>query len=75
MARPAPKVSKVRMNLEVHPDIKQLLEELKDETHSESMNEIIRRAVLMYAGLVRSNNPMIIEILAIATKHQPKDKK
>jgi len=52
MPRPPREVSKVRVNLDLHPEVKTLLEEVRDEIHADSMSEVVRRAVLAYRKLL-----------------------
>lgn len=48
MARPKVDSPKIRMNLDVRPEVKDLIETLKVEVHADSMSEVVRRAVLLY---------------------------
>lgn len=50
--RPVRKQAKVRINLDMPVEVKELLEQIRDETHADSMGEVMRRAVFAYAFLL-----------------------
>ena len=39
---------KVRLNLEIHPDVKARLDDLQDRTQAASLTEVIRRSLALY---------------------------
>lgn len=41
----------VRLNLRITPDVKARLEELKDETNSANLAEVVRRALTLYDAM------------------------
>ncbi|MGF6603301.1 hypothetical protein P3T23_008055 [Paraburkholderia sp. GAS448] len=46
--RPPRKRPKTRLNLDMHPEVKEQLEKLRDRIHADSMGEVIRRALAVY---------------------------
>ena len=48
MGRIARKQAKVRMNLDMAEPVRKRLEDLRDETHADSLSEVIRRALSLY---------------------------
>lgn len=49
--RPARKQPKVRLNLDMTVEVKEEIERLRDHIHADSMGEVIRRALAVYAYL------------------------
>lgn len=45
----------VRLNLRITPDVKARLEELKDETNSANLAEVVRRALTLYDAMYSEN--------------------
>ena len=39
---------KVRLNLEIHPDVKARLDDLQERTQAASLTEVIRRSLALY---------------------------
>ena len=39
---------RVRLNLEIHPDVKARLDDLQNRTHAASLTEVIRRSLALY---------------------------
>lgn len=56
MTRPARVVKKIRVNLDMHPDVKEQVEALKERLNADSMGEVIRRAVAVYQILLDAND-------------------
>jgi hypothetical protein len=48
MSRIARKTPTVRLNLEMHEEVRQRLERLRDETHADTLAEVVRRALSLY---------------------------
>lgn len=46
--RPVRAVPKVRINLDLHPDVKSCMERIKDRIQADSLSEVVRRALLAY---------------------------
>lgn len=60
MSRPARKTAKVRLNLDMSPDMKDRLESLREKTAADSMSEVIRRAVTCYDYLVMNKGVVVV---------------
>lgn len=56
MGRPARDIERIRLNLEFPADVRDRLEALRDQVGAESLTEVIRRAVAVYAMLVHEQN-------------------
>ncbi len=52
MPRQAPKTEKVRLNLEVHPAVRDRLERLRDVSGADTLTEVVRRALAVYEVLL-----------------------
>ncbi len=48
MARPTKKREQARLTLAVTPEIKKLMEDLRDETGADSLSEVVRRSLAVY---------------------------
>lgn len=48
MPRQARKQAKVRLNLDLPEEVKERLEVIREQTHADSMSEVIRRALAVY---------------------------
>ena len=53
MPRPKRKTKKVRLNLDMPESVKERLEQLRDNTHADSMSEVVRRALALYELVTR----------------------
>jgi len=49
MARPTKNIETSRLNLELALDLRKRLEEIRDETHADSLGEVVRRALMLYS--------------------------
>jgi Arc/MetJ-type ribon-helix-helix transcriptional regulator len=47
-SNPIQKRPKVRLNLDISPEAKEQIEGLRERTHSDSMSEVVRRALAVY---------------------------
>ena len=54
MVRPT-RPEKVRLNLDIHPDQKTKMEELRDRARIESLSEVVRRSVSIYLEIMKAN--------------------
>ena len=52
MSRIATKRKMTRLNLAVSEDVRSRIESIRDETHAESVTEVIRRALAVYDFLL-----------------------
>jgi hypothetical protein len=48
MGRPTREVSKIRLNLDMSPEVKARIEQIRDQLYADSMGEVIRRALAVY---------------------------
>mgnify|MGYP003644751107 CR=1 FL=1 len=48
MPRPTKKRETARLTLAVSPEIKELMENLRDETGADSLSEVVRRSLAVY---------------------------
>jgi hypothetical protein len=48
MVRPTRDISKIRLNLDMAPEVKVRIEQLRDQIYADSMGEVIRRALAVY---------------------------
>ena len=46
---------KVRMSMDAHEEVRELIIDLRDRTHADSMYEVVRRAVKVYDLLERES--------------------
>ena len=44
---------KIRINLDMHEEVKAQLEDIRDRTNADSMGEVVRRAVALYGFLLQ----------------------
>jgi hypothetical protein len=51
--RPARKEPKVRLNLDMHHEVKARLERVRDSIKADSMGEVVRRATAVYDHLLQ----------------------
>ena len=51
MPRIARKHERVRLNLDMPKPVRESLESLRDETHADSLSEVVRRALAVYEFL------------------------
>lgn len=56
MGRPKGTIEKVRLNLELHPEVKEELLALQNLTLADSQAEVIRRAIKMYGHYQRNKH-------------------
>lgn len=56
MTRPAREVKKVRVNLDMHPDVKAEIEALRDRLGADSMGEVIRRSVQFVSKVIEAQD-------------------
>lgn len=52
MARPVREVEKVRLNMDVHPEVKAELIAVQERIHADSMSEVLRRALKVYVAVL-----------------------
>lgn len=52
MTRPEAKIPKIRVNLDIKPQVKATVEKLRDQLEADSMGEIIRRSVQTFDKLL-----------------------
>lgn len=52
MTRPASRVEKVRLSLEVSIAVRDCMEDLQDRTGAESLTEVVRRALAVYSTVL-----------------------
>ncbi len=55
--RPARAVPKVRVNLDLHPDVKSCMERIKDRIQADSLSEVVRRALIAYEKSLEKETP------------------
>ena len=54
MPKPKPTVTKLRMNVDVHPEVKAQIQDIQERTRADSMSEVLRRAVQLYDVLLQA---------------------
>jgi hypothetical protein len=54
--RPAREVKKERVNLDIHPEVKELIKDVQARICADSMGEVIRRAVFVYGALLSAQS-------------------
>jgi hypothetical protein len=50
--RPERAVEKVRLNLDMHPAVKEQLQSIQERTKADSMSEVLRRALAVYQTIL-----------------------
>jgi hypothetical protein len=54
--RPIREIKKERINLDIHPEIKELIKDVQARICADSMGEVIRRAVFVYDALLSAQS-------------------
>jgi DNA-directed RNA polymerase subunit E'/Rpb7 len=56
MPRPAHTVEKVRLNLDMHPDVKAEIQAIQERLSADSMGEVIRRCVKAVTSVLEAHD-------------------
>lgn len=54
--RQAREIAKTRINLDIHPEVKELIQDVQGRIFADSMGEVIRRAVIIYDRLLAAQS-------------------